>query len=78
MNEFRYEPVSDKEKEPNLSQEIADKLRALGEDWGFDQETCDEIAQLPFGEAFEMAYSYLVQAGFDPDEILADFMEPTN
>ena len=55
-----------------------DTLRALGEEHGFDKETCDEIAELPFDEAFETAYGYLVQAGFDPDEILADFIEPAD
>ena len=57
------------------SKKIAEALRALGEDFGFDNETCDEIAEMPFEDAFEAAYSYLVQAGLDPEEVLADFME---
>lgn len=35
----------------------------------------DEIALMPFDEAFETAYGYLVQAGLDADEILAPFTE---
>lgn len=75
MSEF----VTDSsEQEPSLGEQIAAKLRVLGEEHGFDEETCDEIAKLPFEEAFEMAYGYLVQAGIDPDEILADFKQPNN
>ena len=66
------------EQEPNqeeLGQELADVLRSYGEERGFDEETCQEVADMPFGEAFEVAYGYLTQAGLDPDEILAPFME---
>lgn len=65
------------------SQQIADRLRALGEEHGFDKETCDEIAGLPPDEAYEAAYGLIMQAGLDPDEliadpdeVLADFKEP--
>lgn len=61
----------------NESREIADILRAYGEEHGFDAETCDEVASLPFSEAFEAAYGYLAQAGLDPDEVLASFIEET-
>lgn len=61
----------------NESREIADILRGYGEEHGLDAETCDEVASLPFSEAFETAYGYLAQAGLDPDEVLASFMEET-
>lgn len=32
---------------------------------------------MPFEEAFETAYSNLVSAGLDADEVLAEFMEPS-
>ncbi len=54
--------------------EIADALTPF-EDDGLDPETRAEIAVLPFDEAFETAYGYLMQAGLDADEILAPFME---
>lgn len=57
------------------SKEIAELL-ALYEDYGLDPETCSEIAAMPFGEAFETAYGYLVQAGLDADEILVQFTQP--
>jgi hypothetical protein len=31
---------------------------------------------MDFEDAFETAYSYLTQAGEDPEEHLADFLEP--
>lgn len=73
------------EEQPNLeqgpeakteSQKIADELRGLGEELGFDSETCDEIAEMPFDDAFETAFGYLTQAGLDPEEVLVDFLEP--
>ncbi len=57
-------------------QEIADVLSKYGEEHGFDPETCEEVATLPFDEAFEAAYGYLTQAGLDPETILSTFMEP--
>lgn len=57
------------------SKKIAETLKALGEDFGFDDETCVEIAEMPFEDAFEASYSYLVQAGLDPEEVLANFIE---
>jgi len=57
------------------SKKIAETLESLGEDFGFDKDTCDEIAEMSFDDAFETSYSYLVQAGLDPEEVLADFME---
>jgi len=57
------------------SRKIAETLRALDKDFGFDSETCGEIAEMPFEDAFETAYSYLVQADLDPEEVLADFIE---
>lgn len=50
-------------------------LEGIGEDFGFDIETCSEIASLPLIDAIEMVYSYLVQAGFDPEDVLSDFLE---
>lgn len=63
------------DSEKNPGREIADILTAYGEEHGFDPETCEEIASLPFPEAFETAYGYLTQAGLDPDEVLASFMQ---
>lgn len=67
------------EHEPTLerspSQEIADKLRGIGEEAGFDPETCDEVSEMDFPDAFETAFGYLAQAGLDPEEVLAEFME---
>ncbi len=71
------ESLSSQEQEPT-SIEVANKLRTLGEEQGFDKETCDEIAELPFEEAFEAAYGYLLQAGLDPEDVLADFMEDSD
>ncbi len=68
-------------KEANLEneqpgKEIADLLSSrYGEEHGFDPETCAEISAMTFDEAFETAYGYLAQAGLDPDEALAKFME---
>lgn len=56
-------------------EKLVETVRLIGEEFGFDDETCDEIAELSFDEAIETTYGYLVQAGFDPDEVLADFME---
>lgn len=57
-----------------VGSEIADALAPF-EDDGLDPETRAEIAVLPFDEAFETAYGYLMQAGLDADEILTPFME---
>jgi hypothetical protein len=57
--------------------EIARVLSGFGSELGFDAQTCDEIAEMPFPEAFETAYGYLAQAGLDPDEVLAQFMQET-
>lgn len=56
-------------------EKLVETVRLIGEEFGFDDETCDEIAELSFEEAIETAYGYLAQAGFDPDEVLADFIE---
>lgn len=57
------------------SREIANLLMSLGVEHGFDSETCEEIAQQPFEEAFQTAYGYLTQAGLNADEVLAEFTE---
>ncbi|HLG91328.1 MAG TPA: hypothetical protein VI336_04190 [Candidatus Saccharimonadales bacterium] len=57
------------------SREIADLVKEFGEEFGFDEETCEEIAAMPFEDAFETTYGYLTQAGLDPDEVLAPFIE---
>lgn len=57
------------------SKMLAETVRLIGEEFGFDDETCDEIAELSFEEAIETTYGYLAQAGFDPDEVLADFID---
>jgi hypothetical protein len=62
-------------EEKTPSQKIAGILRELGEELGFDSETCDEVAAMSFEKAFETAYGYVTQAGLDADEILADFTE---
>lgn len=53
-----------------LSGEVAATLSSYAE---FDSETLTEVAGAPFDEAFEMAYGYLIQAGYDPDEIIGMF-----
>ncbi len=63
------------ESESGTSHEIANILRGFGEEHGFDDETCEEVASQPFSEAFESAYGYLTQAGLDADEVLSHFME---
>ncbi|HTE58348.1 MAG TPA: hypothetical protein VK694_06400 [Verrucomicrobiae bacterium] len=50
-------------------------MASLGEDNGFDDQTCYEILDMPLPEAFETAYSYLTQAGLEADTILADYTE---
>ncbi len=55
------------------SADIAEVLSLLGEDFGFDEETCAEVASMSFDDAFETAYGYLTQAGLDPDETLSTF-----
>lgn len=66
------------ESEPRAtSQEIAGMLGLnYGEGAGFDEETLHEIAEQPTEDAFETAFSYLTQAGFDADEALAPWLEP--
>lgn len=59
--------------ESQSGKEIAESL-APYDDYGLDLETRTEIAAMPFDEAFEAAYGYLVQAGLDADEILIQFM----
>ena len=66
---------NEQEQEPTPSQEIAGILGVFGEEFGFDAETVEEIAELEFEEAFETAYSYLTQAGIDADEVLTLFLE---
>lgn len=66
------------EKQPEdkpSSEKIANTLLALGEDYGFDKETCQEVAELSTEEAFEAAYGMILQAGLDPDEILQDYIK---
>lgn len=57
--------------------EIVLILRVWGDEFGFDEETCREIFETPFEEAFESAYSYLAQAGLDADEVLKCFIRET-
>lgn len=56
-------------------EEVVGVLRSLGDEFGFDQVTLDEILETPFGQAFEMAYGYLVQAGLEAEEVLEVFLE---
>jgi hypothetical protein len=70
-----------KEKDPETRDEkwmtyrMANKLDSIGEEHGFDLQTCSDLLEMSFPEAFEVAYSYLIQAGLDADSILAEFME---
>lgn len=73
FNVGEEETVALLEKAP--SGEIARRMSAIGEEFGFDAETCAEIAAEPYAEAFETAYSYLMQAGLDADVVLAPFMK---
>lgn len=70
------EELSNLESECTESQHIAEILTRYGEEHGFDTETCDEIASMDFPDAFETAFGYLAQAGLDPEEVLASFIEP--
>lgn len=63
------------ETDGNESQQLANILRGFGEEHGFDDETCEEIAVMPFEEAFETTYGYLSQSGLDPHEVLTNFMQ---
>lgn len=64
-------------EQPSRSYEIAAHLQAsFGEELGFDDETVAEIAEMPFGDAFETAYGYLTQAGINADIALAGWLEP--
>lgn len=67
------EVVAVLEKAPSL--EIANLLSVIGDEFGFDAETCAEIAAEPYVQAFETAYSYLMQAGLDADVVLAPFVK---
>jgi len=75
MNELFNDCDAEKSESLSQSGKITETLGYFGEDFGFDEETCTEIAEMPFEEAFETAYSYLVQAEIDPEEALCDFME---
>lgn len=76
MNEF-FNGNFEKSEKLTPSQEIAKVLRGVGEELGFDEETCSEIAKLSFEEGLETAYSYLTQAGLNAEEVLAPFLEET-
>ncbi len=65
----------EREVEPTPSEKLANILRSYGDDYGMDEETCQEIAEQPFEEAFETSYSYLTSAGLEADIVLADFIE---
>ena len=75
-----FKETHDEGSDPELADErwlswrIATKLfDSFGVAHGFDYETCNELAALPFSEAFEAAYNYLSQAGLDPDKVLEEF-----
>ncbi len=44
----------------------------------FDRETLDEIADMDYGEAFEVAYGYLTQAELDPEIVLEPWIDKPN
>lgn len=68
--------AGERQDDLSLSLEIAQLLFGdYGEEHGFDAETCAEIAEQPFEEAFQTAYSYLTQAGLDVDDVLARFID---
>jgi len=70
---INYTPESNETLSP--SQEISNLLLEFGEEFGFDEETCKEVSEMEFEDAFEVTYGYLVQAGLDADEILSDFLK---
>lgn len=72
MSEF---DKSSENEQITPSQELSKLLLGIGEEFGFDTETCNEIAEQPFEEAFETAYGYITQAGLNADEVLSDFLE---
>lgn len=53
--------------------EVIVVLKELGDEFGFDDETLQEISETSFEEAIELAYGYLTQAGLDADEVLGCF-----
>lgn len=53
--------------------EVIEILKEIGGDFGFDEETLQEISETLFKEAIETAYSYLTSAGLDADAVLAVF-----
>lgn len=75
MSELPPDYNPERQEQLTPSQEVARVLSELGEEYGFDPQTCSEVADLPFEEAFQDAYGYLVQAGLDADEALAQFTE---
>lgn len=58
-----------------LCYRMVNHLANLGEEHGFDKQTCYEILEMSFPEAFEAAYSCLIQADLDAESILADYIE---
>lgn len=62
-------------QESGNMKKLVEILQSLDQEYGFDTETIDELSQLSFEEAFSEAYSYITQAGLDPEEILAELME---
>lgn len=68
---YEDEAVAVLERAPSV--EIAHILGALGEEFGFDDQTVAEIAAEPYDSAYEIAYGYLLQAGLDADELLNAF-----
>ena len=53
------------------SQEISALLRQQG----FDEQTCQELADEPFEQAFQDAYGLLTQLGQDADELMSPWTE---
>jgi len=73
MNE--HEKGFENNEELKYSKEIADILRTYGDDYGFDEETCQEVAELPYGDAVELSYNLLTQIGFDAHTILFKYFD---
>jgi hypothetical protein len=67
------QPSFEKEPLPTTGRECAKILTTFGEDYGFDAQTYQEIADLPFAEALSDAYGMLMQAGLDANELLAKY-----
>lgn len=55
------------------SEALSDVLKTFGDDYGFDEETCEKVAAMAYPQALEVAEGLLAHANLNPDELLAPF-----